>query len=226
MMGQQGGKVDLPSYQYTIVHDGKLVKMVLKSPDCNSEMPIANPRCLSAMLLALSEDSNVDLIAISHYVEIQYGKETVELLKKMTKVIADLDRLMLRGPSPMDETIPVLPTSEEAAAQGISLDKAKYERIQAIERLKRRLDCSHCPFNPESLYKTMKIQFISDLSNFYNMYSQVIQGLMSNTQPPECGQCIYLTASDIIYIDDILKDLRQYVLSIAYRIVEEPQPKK
>ncbi|MCL4325780.1 MAG: hypothetical protein M1481_02990 [Candidatus Thermoplasmatota archaeon] len=213
----------LPSFKYNIAHEGKLLKMIIQCPDCNGEMPLNNARCFSAVLMAMTEDSNIDLIAISQYIEIQYGPETVNMFKMLAKVINELDRLSLRSPTPIDDTIPPIPSQDEAISSGISLEKLKFDREQAINRLIKKMDCSHCPYNPEAVHKALKYSLIQDINQFYRLYAQIIQSVISNKQPPECTHCINLTGSDLLYLQEVLDNLRQYILSKAFRIVDGVQ---
>lgn len=82
-----------------IMQEGRILKMVVFCRKCKGgAATISDPKCMSRILSTLSEEMSVDTIVLSHHLEIQYGEEATELLKRIVRLLSDIHNLGARHP--------------------------------------------------------------------------------------------------------------------------------
>lgn len=234
---------NLPEYDYEMRTEGRSLNLIVRCTSCQGPEGILNPQCLAVVLKILSTESFADLVTFTGITQRQYAGQAVELLKRLVGFSKLLDQLSGRQPLPysggivfpdsqVDEVIADLErvASTPGALPGPLLTvegnppnmtapmAAEIARNAKVNRANikghfRRLDCSHCAYNPQNLFPEFKSLLLSDLRAFSLALRQRAQLLAQGAPDEGCSRCLGFTLSDLEYLSDQLIELDGFVRS-------------
>jgi len=147
-------------------------------------------------LAAISTEFNVDIIIFSDYIETKYSGAAIEMLKQASKILDETQRFALRKP-----------WEEYAFANSSVLGLQKKA-------------CAQCHNNPSVIFTYMKQEGEKSLERLFKLYNSYIASISQLSSQNCCQKCIETTKGDMLYIQDLLSELRAFVLQQAYKIVE------
>ncbi|MCX8173629.1 MAG: hypothetical protein N3F63_03350 [Thermoplasmata archaeon] len=204
MFGRRGAQVkkieEQPMCEYDVVQEGRLIKMVTRCKECGGAGGLDNQACLTGVLKALTEEENVDILTLAHFVERQYFGDAMVLLKKIVQVGSTLDQLSVRPPALL------------APQPGEDASKAEARR-------KRGVNCPRCAYNPQILFPMLKSKLYRDIGEFYAEFGMKVSALERATPTEGCAPCIETTIGDFVYLHNQLEDLRTYILYMGFKII-------
>jgi len=135
---------------------GRLIVDCKDAPD--SAADLRDPRCLAAVL--------------GHYVERQYGRAAMNVLRRILAVLSLLDQLGTRPPAP---NFPSLSRKEVASK------------------------CRTCPFHPKTVFDGLRSRAMRGFSELHATLTSSTEKLYAYREPG-CTACVNATTSDLIYL--------------------------
>lgn len=181
-------------YQSELESD--LVKLIFECRHCSRRGDLKDSVCMREALTALKSEFNVDILIFSDYIEAKYFSAAVETLNRTAKVLKEIQRFSSRKPW------------EEYRFLGSS-------RIAMQKKI-----CFQCKRNPASIFGTMKREGDKSLENLFSIFNSHIALLSVSNNRKCCRKCVETTREDMRYIQNLLLELRRYVLHKAFKILE------
>ena len=148
----------------------RLIVECKEAPDSTADL--RDPGCRAAVLRHLEHEFGIETIVLSHYVEKQYGARAMDILRRILAIVGLLDRLGSRAPTP---------------------------KFPGLTRKQVAAKCSACPFNPKTLFGSLRGRFVEDFAKFHAAFSRTTTGL-ARYREPGCRDCTAATANDLIYL--------------------------
>ena len=140
------------------------------APD--SAADLRDPRCLAVVLGHLERAFGIENVVLSHYVERQYGRAAMNVLRRILAVLSLLDQLGTRPPAP---NFPSLSRKEVASK------------------------CRTCPFHPKTLFDGLRSRAMQGFSELHATLTSSTEKLYAYREPG-CTACVNATTSDLIYL--------------------------
>ncbi|UCG70194.1 MAG: hypothetical protein JSV09_04025 [Thermoplasmata archaeon] len=186
--------------KYSLQQDANKITMVANCKDCNKreEPSLNNQICLTGILNGLLEEYNVDSVILSHYMESKYTDEPIEILRMMVEIVHDMEQMGIREPY------------EEYFASDSNLNSSSKNQQKA--------SCEKCELRPERIFTGLKMNFLGDISQFYDEFHSISKQVKANKKM-ECKNCVEATKSDLIYLFKKLENFRAYVIYKGFQIV-------
>jgi len=167
---------------------GRLIVDCKDAPDSASDL--RDPSCLAAVLGHLERAFGIESVVLSHYVERQYGRATMDVLRRILAVVSLLDQLGTRPPAP---NFPSLSRKEIASK------------------------CRACPYLPKTFFGGLRSRAVRGFAEFHATLSASTEKLHAYREPG-CNACVEATTSDLIYLfrsvsaigeDALIQDVRE-----------------
>jgi len=149
---------------------GRLIVDCKDAPDSASDL--RDPTCLAAVLGHLERAFGIESVVLSHYVERQYGRATMTVLRRILAVLRLLDQLGTRPPAP---NFPSLSRTEIASK------------------------CRACPFHPKTLFEGLRSRALRGFAEFHAALSASTEKLYGYREPG-CNACVSATTTDLVYL--------------------------
>lgn len=182
--------------RYELRQSERQCQIVARCSSCDGKGDLTEKRCFSGMLDALSQETNVNAVILSHYFERMYKDDGLEVLSRIVRIGSVLDQFASRNP---------------------------LEHFQG-EREKGRYGglCRKCDVNPQKLFSDLKNSLFSELKGFYKELGDRSKSLMSflmSTDRTECRECVSKTSEDFVYVFNRLEEFRAFVMLKGFQVV-------
>lgn len=201
-MKSKGKTTDVEEEDFTckwnVEHEYREIRIVTDCKDCGGQGDLGNASCMKGVLDAVSNESNADVVILSHYVERQYFGYSLELLKRMAQVMQELDQLAIRAP--YKEYF------------------LKNDKLTSSQKNQQKSACEKCALNPQKLFPNLKRTFTTDVVKFHESFLDFAKKLEKGPTP-NCGPCLKTTNSDFLYLFNKMEDLRAFIFYRGYNIV-------
>jgi hypothetical protein len=184
--------------KYNLTRDANKVIMVAQCMECHGGAGLHNRRCLIGILEGLSHEFNVDSVILSHYIETKYDEASMEVLRRMVELLQTMNHMGIR--EPYDEYF------------------AGDEDLSSSQKNQQKNICNKCHLKPETLFLTLKKEFVNDIPGFYGMFDDLTRKLATKSDL-NCQECVEATKSDIIFLFNRLEDFRAFVIHKGFKVV-------
>jgi hypothetical protein len=176
--------------------ESNAAKIIFECKECAGMGDLSDPGCFEEVIAALRSEFNVDSIVFSNYTETNYHGAVMEVLKRISGILNDVQRFAGRTP---------------------------WNEIQVDGNVKpqaRKKICSQCPRNPVAIFSVIERKGKKSIEYLCRSVNHYLPFLEAFPFDARCTACIQNTKSDVQYIMEKLEDLRRFVLYHGFKVVE------
>lgn len=181
---------------YAVETSAVEMKLVFDCKECLQDANLKNNECMKGVLRALTDNFNADSVILSDYVELRYAGASTEMLRRLVKLLNEIENLAMRNP----------PKEYFGGVKGQGA------------RDKRRGICQSCKSNPQNIFPGLRKQLLRDIEDAY-MGMAAASRQAGELTTPECRPCIDTTEKAMVHLFGLMEDFRSFLYYEGFRVV-------
>lgn len=177
-----------------IRQEGQELKLVADCRSCkDGKGDLDDPVCLSGVLEGWTSGLGADSIVLSGTLETQYSSRTIEVLRRLADLHADLTRMAARAVPPAG-------------------------KAGSMKEQRRR--CGRCRLAPSAVFPDLAKGLVSDLEAFYEGFRKVAVTVAdASFNDRTCASCLEATKDDVAFVFERFEGFVRYIIKEGFSIV-------